>query len=196
MSSISSVNSDTLAYLLQQVSLRQSETSQTDSTNATQRASFEEKFEATAEAAGLDTDALADLKDEIQTAVTSAIDNYDESDTSVSLDETIKTAIDGVLEDNGYDAKEVESRLQTVMNTMRENMPAGGPPAGGPPPMGPPPEMSASEEETDTSVTSTNNTDSASSIQNMISQLLESSDSDADFLKNLTGILFGLDVEA
>jgi hypothetical protein len=194
MSSVSSVSSDTLAYMLQQLNQQQN-TSSANSSKEARRADFEQQFEATAQAAGLDTDALADLKDEIQTSVINAIENYDESDSSMSLDETIQTAIDNVFEENGYDAEEIESRLQAVMDTMREKMSAGGPPPEGAPPMGPPPEMNSTGEETDTS-TVTSSTDTTNSSKNMISMLLNSSDSDVDFLKNLTGILFGLDVQA
>jgi hypothetical protein len=196
---------------------QQEQASQTSSTEATssttqvQATSFEDQFEAAAEEAGLDTDTLSDLKDEIQTAVSDAIANYDESTSSTSLDETITSAVEGVLEENGLDAEDIETRLQNVMESMQDNMSAaGGPPPGGAP-MGPPPPSSSDSDDSDTSVLATNSTTDSttesttdttsstattSTTQSLISRLLDSSESDADFLANLSGILFGVDVQA
>jgi len=195
MSTIGNVNSGTNS-LIPQLSLRQKETTGAQGPSEALRAEFEQKFQAAAESAGLDLEALSGLKDEIQTAITKAVENYQDSGESGSLEDAISTVINDTLEQNGFDPEDVQQRLQTAMDSMRESM--GPPPANGQGPMGPPPGMKPQGEtqsttEQDSSATSTQ-TDLVSLLQSL--QENNKTENVSDFSQMLTNILFGLDVQA
>jgi hypothetical protein len=93
--------------------------------NDSRRADFEAKFNEAAVAAGLDTEEVAGVQDEIQAAIAAATKK---SDGTTDQREVIRGAIDGVLQKHGVDLEKFRSAMQSSMGG------AGGPPPGGPPP--------------------------------------------------------------
>jgi len=195
-----------MSSLLQLLARKAGCTSQTQCSCSTQQTSFEEDLESSAEAAGLDVDALTALKDQIKTAVTAAIENYDQSSGQDGLKEAVKTAIEDTLKANGFDPAEVESRLQTAMESMKGGMEKMGGMGMGPPP--PPPGEGGvggtdqSETESTTNQTlldslSETETDSDSSLLSLIQAAGNSQTTGPfDFSNILADIMFGLDVRA
>lgn len=92
-------------------------------------AEFKAQFESKAKAAGVDVEKLGSLKDQIQSAVTSALDSS--GGTSDPRD-TIQSAINGVLKENGIDPDELKSKLEKAgLTPPQGGFPGGGIPGGG-----------------------------------------------------------------
>jgi hypothetical protein len=128
---VSGVSADLLQLrqLLARQSGSSSDVSQTGTArgNDARRADFDAKFKAAALAAGLDPTAADSLQDEIDAAVSAVAQT---SDSSADQRETIKGAIDAVLQKHGVDLEKFKSEMESGMRG------AGGPPPNGPPPSG------------------------------------------------------------
>ncbi len=205
MSTIGSLNTDTsMTSLLQNLAQRQQGVSRTGGPSEAQKAAFDAKFEEAAEAAGVDSDKISGLRDQIQSAITSTLEEAQSSGDTSSLKDNIKTAVENVLKENGIDPEDLESRLQTAMKNTMSAMggSSGMGEMGGPPPMdggmgGPPPADGQSTTATSTSSSTDSTISSNTEDQGLLFLLQQMNNSDQnDFLKTFTDILFGLDVQA
>jgi hypothetical protein len=112
MSAIESLNVNSGNLLLQQLSQQQ------QGLTATQRAAFEQKFEAAAQAAGLDVDKLKSIQGDIQNAISTTIQNYSNPTDKAGLQSAIQKAVDDVLQKNGFDPATVQKQLETARSAM------------------------------------------------------------------------------
>jgi hypothetical protein len=116
MSGISSIGSSNQSALLQQLRQRQGSGSPQGAGGFPEPPKeFKAKFESAAQAAGIDTKQLAGLQDQIQSAVQGALES---SDGSSDPREAVESAINGVLKDNGIDADELKTKLDSVFEKL------------------------------------------------------------------------------
>lgn len=134
MSSIDSVSgASSELSLLRQLLARQTSDSSDSSQVGTARENearhgmFDDKFKEAALAAGLDSTAVDGLQDEIDAAISAATES---SDGTTDQRETIKNAIDSVLEKHGVDLEKFKSEMEAGMGGAGGPPPAGGPPDG------------------------------------------------------------------
>ncbi len=121
MSTIGSVNVDSgMSTLLQRLSQSQIKGSvRTGGPSEAERAEFEKKFETATEAAGLDVDKLKSIMSDIQTAISTTIQNYSNPADQTGLQDAIQKAVDDVLQKNGFDPDTVKQQLQTARDSMK-----------------------------------------------------------------------------
>jgi hypothetical protein len=121
MSTIGSLNVDSgMSTLLQRLSQSQTKGSaRTGGPSEAERAEFEKKFEAAATAAGLDVDKLKSIQSDIQTAISTTIQNYSNPADKTGLQDAVQKAVNEVLEKNGFDPETVKQQLQTARESMK-----------------------------------------------------------------------------
>lgn len=169
MSGVSSVGSSGVNpyELLSRIASSGSTSQSTDSTAESSSLSpfdqFLSDFTAELEAQGVDTEALKGLQEEIQTAVSTALEQAEQSGDTSDLRQVVEDTVNETLEANGFDADELLQQMQTAFETVQaENgtMPPEGPGAQGIGPPPPPPPSGGSETDSSTSEGSSDSTES------------------------------------
>lgn len=138
-----------------------SSTASSDSTTSAAQSPFDQflsDFETELENEGVDTEKLKGLQDEIAAAVSTALQQAEESGDTSDLKQVVQDAVNQALEDNGFDATELTQQMQTALDAVQANggsMPPEGPGARGIGPPPPPPPSDSSETDSSTSSDST-----------------------------------------
>jgi len=115
MSAISNVGSSSTLQILQQLSSRQSSGAQASCGFPQPSAEVKAQFESAAQRAGIDTAQFSELRGQIDTAIQSAVEGLDGS---TDPQAAIESAINGVLEENGIDAEDFNSKLNSVFSEL------------------------------------------------------------------------------
>lgn len=115
MSAISNVGSSSTLQILQQLSSRQSSGPQASSGFPQPSAEVKAQFESAAQRAGIDTAQFSELRGQIDSAIQGAVKGLDGS---TDPQAAIESAINGVLEENGIDAQDFKSKLESVFTEL------------------------------------------------------------------------------
>ena len=182
MSSIDSISGSSSGLsLLQQLLARQSETASSTtsllgsgSTNKSSSNDFETNILNAAVAAGLSTDEVDTVQDEIKAAIAAA---KKDSGSSADQGAAVRNAIDGVLQKHGVDLEKFRSEMQSSMGGPGG---AGGPPPGGPPPGGAGLESKFNDAAVASGLDASKTDELQSKIKSMIEETLQNSDGTTD----------------
>ena len=124
MSGISGIGSsgNSLSIILQRLDGANSQSgglSVSGDSNASPLSAMRSKLEAS----GVDVQKLDSLQDKIKSAVTSAIQNSQNSGGTTDMQQVIQDAVDKTLKDNGIDPNQLKQEMQSAMGGV---MPSGG----------------------------------------------------------------------